>query len=170
MPFGTGTPWSHLDIDLPGTPQVVVIYVSGENLYIGYSDAGTASASYVNTITNSGSATAYPVIHLKRVGGTSMACYWFKNQTTGATIYMYYSFQDGEELTLDFRLLRHSVISSYYGSVIGRAIFYGSDFSGFNLRTGANSISMYLGSGGGATITAYITWTNTHLGADGVAA
>jgi len=164
-----GYTWSHLPVDLPGTPKGYASFVDGDNLYLGYDTAGTATSAYLNTVTNAGTARAYPVCHIKRTGGTSANAQWLKNTTTGATIYLDYDLQDGEELILDFRPGSRAVKSSFYGSV-WRAVLRGSDFSGFYLAPGSNSISAYVKEVGSPTVTSYLTWTTTHMGADGVAA
>lgn len=164
-----GYTWTNLDIVLPTTPGSVYTYKDDTRQFVGYGSGGTAVSSYLNTITNNGTARAYPVVHIKRAGGTSTSVRWLKNETTGATIYLDYDLLDGEELTLDFRLGQRKVTSSFFGS-IWRAVLRGSDFSSFYLQRGTNQISAYVYQVGSPTMTQYMTWTTTHTGADGAAA
>jgi hypothetical protein len=164
-----GSTWVYPPLDLPGAPAVYAIKLDGDNIYLGYDTAGTASTSVMTTVTNSGTAIAYPVLHVGRSGGTSTSLQYLKNETTVATVYFKYALLDGETLTVDFRPGQRSVISSYFGEVVGRAVLRGSDISEFYLLPGANSISLYIANSG-ATLTSYLTWRTTHEGADGAAA
>ena len=64
--------WTHPDIDLPGTPVVYALREWQEkDLFIGYTETGTATAAGLTTITNggSGSTAAYP--RLSVINGNS---------------------------------------------------------------------------------------------------
>jgi len=164
-----GYTWTIPPVVPPTSAIIYGILLDNDNIYLGYDQAGTAVSSYLNTITNAGTAPAYPVVHIARSGGTSATVQWLRNETTGATIYLNYALLDGEELVLDFRLGQRRVYSSYFGTV-WRAVLRGSEFSEFYLQPGANSISAYVAQVGSPTMTQYATWTTTHLGADGAAA
>ena len=165
-----GSTYAHLDIDLPGTPAVYSIFFDHEdNLYIGFNTSGTAYSGTVNTVTNSGTTRAYPKVVFKRSGGTSATVAYLKNETTGATIWLNYPLQDGEELTLDFRLGNRSVVSSTRGNVQGTALLRASDFTDFYLLPGENKINAYIIEAGSPTVTAKMNWKITHWSADGSA-
>jgi hypothetical protein len=127
-------------------------------------------ASGITTVTNGGSARAYPKFVFKRSGGTSAVVYWLKNETTGATIHLNYSLLNGETLTIDLSQDNRSVVSSVFGNVIGRAILRGSDLADFYLLPGSNSISTFVLTAGAPTMTGYISYPITHSSADGAAA
>jgi phage-related protein len=136
-------------------------------IYIGFTTLGTATTSYTNTLTNTGTAAAYPIITIKRAGGTSAIVEWVKNETTGKRILINYSLQDGETLTIDLRPGRRAVTSSYYGDV-WRAILRGSDFADFTLLPGANLITVLVANSG-ATVTPTMRWRPAYWSTDGVA-
>lgn len=162
-----GTAWMHPDINLPSTPYTAGILLSNKNIYIGYSSAGTATTSYLNSIINSGSTDVYPIVKVKRIGGTSATLEWLKNETIGDTLWCNYSLLDGETLTIDLTPNNRSIKSDYFGEV-WRAILRGSDFSTFRLQSGNNSISAFINNNG-ATVTAWLEWSLTHWSADMVA-
>ncbi len=163
-----GYTWSHLAIDLPGTPNVYYLNAIKGTLFLGYDTSGTATNSTVNNINNTGTARSYPVVSIKRSGGTSATVEWLRNETTGRTIYLNYALQSGETLTIDFRLGKRSIVSSFYG-VVWRAALRGSEFSDFYLLPGVNAISAYVNQVGGPTMTQNMVWKTTHESADGAA-
>ena len=162
-----GTSWVQPDLDLPGSPQINALLLNGNDIYLGYDTAGTATASKLNTLTNSGSRTTYPKIVIKRSGGTSATVEWLKNETTGATLWLNYALLDGETLTIDCKA--KTITSDFFGNVIGLALLSGSEFGSFDLIPGANSISVYVLAVGSPTLTAYATWPLTHWALDTVA-
>jgi hypothetical protein len=162
-----GSTWNHLDVDLPGSPEVQTLLIDDIGIYLGFSTTGTATTSYTNTVTNNGTASAYPIITVKRSGGTSAIVEWIKNETTGKRILVNYSLQDGETLTIDLRPGRREVTSSYYGDV-WRAILRGSDFADFSLLPGSNLITVLVANTG-ATVTPTMRWRPTYWSTDGVA-
>jgi hypothetical protein len=164
-----GYTWAHIDVDFPGTPVVYAAWQYRDNLYIAHSDVGTAYGSYLNTITNNGTAITYPVIKVKRTGGTSATVAYFENVTTGKKLYCNYALLDGETLTIDLRPGRRRVISDFFG-VKNDAILRGSDFTGFSLQPGENKISAYVIQVGAPTMAASISYKLTHESVDGVAA
>ena len=163
-----GSSWAHIDLIPPGAPTVTALLAYRDNLYIGYTTAGTATTSYLNPVTNSGTARAYPRAVFKRSGGTSAVVEWLKNETTGTTNWLNYSLLDGEELTIDFRPGEQLATSNFFGSV-PRAILRGSDMADFYLLPGTNQISAFVNVAGGPTMTQYLLWRNAYLSHDGVA-
>lgn len=166
MAIWNGTTWQDFPCDLPGTTVVNDILFVGDDLYIGYSDAGTAAASSLNTVTNTGTAISYPVIYVSRLGGTEGTLKYIKNETTGATLYFSYALRDGETLTIDCRPGYRTITSNVAGNVVGRSLLSGSDFAGFYLLPGSNNISVFA-TKTGSTITSYMTWPITHHSIDG---
>jgi hypothetical protein len=165
-----GYTWAHIDIEFPsGTTFGRSIFQYRDNLYFGYSGSGTAYGSYLNTITNSGTSKTYPVMKIKRAGGTSATVAYFENVATGKKLYCNYALLDGETLTIDLRPGRRSVTSDFFGQK-NSAILKGSDFTEFFLLPGENKVSAYVIQVGSPTITASITYKLTHESVDGVAA
>ena len=191
MAIWNGTTWAHIDVNIPGTPDVYSILpvnnqsgpigpfsgsmdagfgLDSPNLYIGYTTAGTATTSYLNTISNSGSASAYPIIYIHRAeDGTSATLEWIKNETTGDTLWCNYALLKGETLTIDLTPGNRSIRSSFFGDV-WRAVLRSSDLSSFVLLPGNNSVSVFVNPVDAPTITAWMEWKLTHWGADNVAA
>jgi len=169
MACWSGTTWAHIDINLPGTPQVgEIIFDKENNVYIGYDTAGTAYASVTTqvNIINTGSHSNYPKIGISRANdGTGCTIKYIKNETTRHTIKMNYELQKGETLLIDFTPGRRSVVSNYLGNVL-RAILRGSDFSKFCMQGGTNSISVYFTEAGSPTIMCWIETIATHWAAD----
>ena len=170
MAVWNGTTWAHLDANLPGTVSVYSILPYRDNLYFGYNTAGTATASYLNTLTNTGSTSAYPKFTFKRAGGTSATLEWIKNETTGATLWCNYALLDGESIVFDFSPGNKSITSSMFGNVLNRALLRNSDFADFALLPGANLVSVFVNPVGAPTVTAYASWDVAHWSMDGVAA
>ena len=170
MAVWNGSSWAHIDINLQVGAYVLCFLSDRDNLYIGGSFFGTATASYLNTLTNNGSTGSYPVVKIKRSGGTSATLEWIKNETTGATLWCNYALLDGETLTMDFRPGRRSVTSDFFGNVLGRGFLRNSDFIAFNLLPGSNSVGVFVNTAGAPTITATAYWDILHWSADGVAA
>ncbi len=189
-----GTSYVPVPVDFPGSPYVYAFGEIGTRFYVGYSTAGTAYASYVNTVTNNGTATAYPRIQVNVVGGTSAHLISIRNETTGQVLNLDYWFQSGETLVIDldfsqsYGLLgmqrnpnlppdptkplfgmgagRKRVYSTYWGDVIG-AVLPGSDLATFCLLPGANSISIKVDVVGAPTITATMEWRDRYWSVDG---
>ena len=163
-----GSIWSALDVDLPGAAQVGAILISRDGIHLGYDTSGTATTSALTTVTNNGSSDAYPVLVIKRTGGTSATLEWLKNETTGKMIWFNYSLLDGEILTMDLSPGKKTIISSMFGSVM-RAKLSGSEFATWSLQSGSNDISLFIADAGSPDILAYLQWRDTHLSVDGVA-
>jgi len=163
-----GSTWSGLGIDLPGDPTVWAMLPINNDLYLGYSTSGSVNAAYTQTITNSGTRSAYPTIKFERSGGTTAHIEWIKNETTGAIINFDYTLNDGEELTLDLSEGERSIVSSQFGRS-WQAVLRSSDLATFYLAPGDNDISVYVSETGSPTITASMEWRNTHWSADGAA-
>jgi hypothetical protein len=163
-----GTTWTRIDATYPAGTTVYAILVDRGELYVGYNAVGDSVTSYNNTVTNNGSATAYPAIKVKRVGGTYARLEWLKNETTGDVLMCDYSLLDGETITIDLTPGNRSIKSDFFGDV-WRAVLRSSDLSSFNLLPGINNISVFVKPSGAPTITAWMEYPLTHWGADQVA-
>jgi phage-related protein len=158
----------------PFTVNVAASYVfdidiDQKNLYFGGSYEGTLQYQGLTTCTNNGSTASYPVIKIKRSGGTSATIASLINYTDEKTVWLDYDMSDGETVTIDFRPGRRAVTSDRYGD-IWNAVKRNSDFNYFRLLPGANIIGAYVELAGAPTMTATISWDLVHWSADGVAA
>lgn len=161
-----GSAWGMLGGGL-GSSDGRSIAVDGDNVYYGGVHVASGDTAVQNTVTNSGTAIAYPKIIIKGVTAKS-ELYFLRNDTTGKVVYLSYSIQAGETVTLDCAPGSRSIISSWLGKV-WYGIMRGSELSEFYLAPGANKISVYISAGSGAPV-ANMTWKNTHWGIDGSAA
>lgn len=102
----------------------------------------TLAAEVATTVTNSGSANAYPIIGMP----TSGTLYYLKNVTTGQAIYFNgLAIQTGEAPVLDLRPGRKTFSSAY--RTLLPYILAGSDLSTFCLAPGTNQIALYASAG-----------------------
>src|SRR3972149_1605857 len=165
-----GSSWFHLPVNLPGSPPVTVnaILTIGDDLYYGYNDTGTATTSEITTVSNPGSARAYPVVEITRSEGTSAVVEWLRNETTGKRLYLNYALQSGEKLTIDLTPGARQITSSYRGAV-WEAALRNSDLGDFYLLPGDNDISAFVNQAGSPTMTAFMKFPIAHESADGVA-
>lgn len=155
------------DLNLPADYYAFAALCDGEDVWIGGNFTGTGTSGEKNSVTNLGTASAYPKLVLSRSGGTTAIFRYLKNETTGATIWANYSLLDGETLTIDLTPGSKTVTSSMFGNVYGRAIKRGSDFATWCLLPGSNDVTCYVAQAGSPTITCYLTWRRPHSSADG---
>ena len=150
-----------LDISFPSTPNVLKITKDNqENLYFGYTTAGTATVAGYTTITTGG-ATTYPKITITGPG----LLLQIKNNTTNKAIY----FNDltllaGEVITLDLRPGNVKMNSTWRGNILPYVV-NGSSYD-FPLLPGANNISTYM-TGTSAATSVVMEWQDNYHGVDG---
>jgi hypothetical protein len=168
-----GSSQGELDLiyDPADSVDVTALEVVNGNIFLGMNGSYTLGyPAAVATITNPGTAASYPVIRIKRSGGTSAILKRLQNETTGAVIeFDDYAMLDGEEITLDMRQTSRAVTSSVYGSV-WQAVSRASDFAGFSILPGTNKISLLVTQAGSPTMVTNIQWARSHWSIDGVAA
>jgi hypothetical protein len=162
-----GSTWTHGVVSLPAV-NVRAILPYQNNVYIGHDGTGTAVYSFETTVTNNGKATSYPVIKIKRSGGTGATLAYLHNETTGTTLWLDYNLLDGETVTIDLRPRKRSIKSNFYRSV-WRALLRNSKFSKFRLQAGSNVISVFVNPAGSPTVTTTMEWRLTDSSVDGVA-
>ncbi len=160
--------WHSLDIDMPGSAasRAVAVDTYGR-VYVGFNTAGTAVAPAVTTVTNGGTANAYPTITIKRAGGTSATIQSVVNWTTGKEIILPYGLGDGETVTIDLTPGVKSITSDYKGNLLSKVVA-GTGLQTFALAPGANKIAVLVTTAGAPTITAQIEWRDRYWSADGV--
>lgn len=163
-----GYSFGHLDIDLPGSPIAYAIMASQKadsvvpqkyDLWVGFNTTGTGTFAGLETVTNGGTAPAFPKIIFSRSGGTSAIIETLKNERTGLELLFNYSLLDGETLTVDLTPAKKSISSNFFG---GRqdAVLANSDFGDWSLLTGSNSVTSFVANTG-ATVTGYLLWKDS---------
>jgi hypothetical protein len=162
-----GYSWVQYSLDLPGTVLDyigTIIFERTGSVYIGYGASGSATTSYQNTITPTATAAINPKVKITCSAGSPVVNY-LKNDTTGATIWINYTMQVGETLTIELDPLKLAATSSYYGDVTGRCILRGSNMANFELLPAENKVSFFVN---GGTVEATMTWPVRHWSLDGV--
>lgn len=163
-----GTSWRYIAFDLPTTTSVLALAGDKTRLFIGMQT--TASGTFIypttNTITNSGDTVAYPVVKIKRSGGTSATIQGLNNFTSGVNLLFNLSLLNGETITIDFRPGRRA-ISSDVRSVFPQTALPASGLSQFNLLPGSNAIEFFVLEAGSPTVTATMEWRAGFWGVDG---
>lgn len=165
LAYWNGSMWVHLDIDLPGSGVAAGLDWEDGVLYIGPLSTGTANFAGDTTVTNLGTARAYPTIEVEWVsGGTSARLTSIRNESTGAKLWFDYQLVKGEKLTIDLTPTNRSMVSSLHGK--RWRVLPNSDVATFYLQPGNNNISIFVVDGGGPTLAAHIKWRNSYWGVD----
>lgn len=159
-----GATFTSIDANLPGTPTTVftALELNDGSLYFGFNNTGTATVSGIATITNTGTARAYPTIIFKAVANAGGRIYQITNLSTNKIIYFNYTIQDGETLTLTLQPDNISFVSTFRGN-ISNAILPGSNDAEFFLQRGENRIAVYTADPDTA---ATIQWVNSYESLD----
>jgi len=165
-----GNTWQK-SIDVPSTEVVAISHNADGDIFIGFNGTGTAYVDGSTTVTNTGTAKAYPVITITRAGGTLAKVQNIINNTTGAELFLDYPMIAGETLTIDLRPGRRAVYSSFVdeGQIRNDRIWPiqpGSDVINWFLVPGANDVAVFMDLAGTPTITATIQWRNTYWSVD----
>ena len=171
-----GASFTHLDVDPPGLIQRVAIGQVDQvierkyDVWLGLSDSAPGSIAYyaggiMPYASNTGTENAYPVLNVKRTGGTSATLKTLRNETSGYELYFDYSLRDGETLTVDLDPKAKNVTSSYYGRRLD-AVLANSDMGQWRLRPGQNKVSCFVDTAGSPTVTAWLEWRDAYNGLD----
>lgn len=159
----SGGAYTLVDIDLPGALEVLSLLQTPDGaIYIGFDTSGTATASGIATVTNTGTARAYPTITFRAASNAAGRIYQVTNLSTNKSIYINYSIQDGEMLTLKLQPDTISFVSTFRGNIIS-AILPGSNDAEFFLQRGDNRIAVFTAD---ADTTATIHWTISYESLD----
>lgn len=165
-----GYSFAHLDLDLPGTPNVYAIHASKYpdsiikqkyDIWLGFSVTGTATFAGKISPNNEGSVLAFPRIVYERSGGTSATIETLRNETSGKELLMNYSLLDSERLTIDLNPLKRTIISNFFGSRPD-AVLVNSDFGSWVLQPDTQDITSFVATTGSPTITAYLLWKDRY--------
>jgi hypothetical protein len=166
-----GSAWTLVDIDIPGTPnvwdigcgQADPVVANNFDIFIGFDTTGAGYFSGAVTVTNGGTAEAWPVFSIERSGGTSARLVQIRNETTGKDLFFNYSLLDGEKLTID--TTTGTISSSFFGSRPD-ALLPRSNLASFNLQYGTNSITACVLVVGAPTITGLLRYRDRYWSSD----
>lgn len=159
-----GSTWVNMDIYSGGKTGVFI----GNRLYLGTTASVTEYGSVQTSVVNAGKHKAYPILRIKRIGGTLAQVRYLKNEATQAVLWLDYNLLDGETLTIDFRPGKRKATSDFFGNV-WRAIERNSDVSKFFLLPGANLIDVFVFAWGSPTMVTTMEWQLAHWSVDGAA-
>ncbi len=161
-----GSTWYPLDIIAPASADAqpesfaLLAHKSGA-LTISSRNAGTATIPGITTVTNSGTATAYPVVKISTAPGLGQFVFSLENLTTRQRIQFNAYILNGENLYLDLRPGQRRVYSDRRD--LTSILVPGSKFAEWGLAPGDNRIALFAL---GASTTAQMWWRPTYLSAD----
>jgi hypothetical protein len=160
-----GTTWVHLDVDLPGTPDVRAFKAVGSDLYIGYDTTGTATAAGRTTVTPTATALVYPEATL--IGPTSASCtlQWLENQSQDERQYYNLTVQAGETIRIVTDPETAQVISDWRGEITNQPFSNSDDLT---LLPGANTVAAFI-TGTTTGVSLLLHWQPRHWAVDGAA-
>lgn len=142
-------------VDLPAASNVrTIVQALDGTITIGYNQTGTATATANTTATNDGTARAYPTITINGPSSGTSKIYELINRTNGKSLYLSYTINAGEVLTIRTSPNGATITSTFRGDVTS-AIQSGSS-PDFALEKGDNTISFFAAS---ATVTALMSWS-----------
>lgn len=156
-----GVAWTIAGISFPGTRADAVAFSSNGTLTLGTDSSGTATTEGITTITNSGTARAYPTITIKGPSSGTARIYHLLNITTGKFIFFNLTINAGETITMRTSPSGTTITSSSRGA-ISSTILPGSA-ADVALVRGSNIISFFASN---STVTALMTWANAYQSAD----
>jgi hypothetical protein len=173
-----GAAYYQLDIDLPATSLVRGLDLFGDDIYIGFDQDDTSyfPGASGNTVTNAGTARAFPTIQINRSGGTTATLESVINTTTGKKLLFDIDLADGETIIIDTRPGQRVMLSNgsslglpepgWPGYVRDWRMQPNSDLTSFYLIPGDNVLAFYISVTGAPTITASIRWRDSYWSID----
>lgn len=168
----TGHAWVYTDFNLgstPGTYKVTELLFHGDDLYVGNDRNGLVITGDTVTLTNEGSATAYPIISLTstaELDNVPLSARIIINETTGQYLYLDYDLSIYEILYIDLTPGAKRVYSSFWGEV-PEAVAPVSDLANFGLAPGENVIRTFIWPPGLSDGDGYIQWQDRYWSVDG---
>jgi hypothetical protein len=164
-----GTVWQPLDVSfgVAGAATLLDIQVNSLGvLTVGWNFApgGTAKIGSVATVTNDGTAAAYPRLIITGPSSGSCLVNTLVNNTITASIsFNNLTIQAGEVITLDLTPGKRSFTSTVQGNIIGK-IQPGSNLGTWRLHPGANKVTFLANDN---SVTAVLVWPLRYRSADG---
>ena len=152
------------DIAFTVTPVVSRIERGPDgSLYVALRSGGTTStAAAVTTVTNPGTAKAYPTLTIKGPSSGTSRIYQIVNMTTGKAVYLNYTINAGETARFVFDPQRLSFTSDFQGNLASK-ILPGSTEAEMFLQPGANDLSFFAAS---SSVTAFLSWLPAYQSID----
>jgi hypothetical protein len=139
-----GASWVQPEVAISGTETILAITQAPDGtLYVGHNQSQAHLSAAVTTVTNTGTARAYPTFILYGPTTTFSSIYQFVNYSTGKAIYLNYSLNVGEVVYIRCSPHGVSFYSTFNGSMPS-AILRGSS-PDFALEKGQNAISTFVG-------------------------
>lgn len=160
--------WAHVDVSLPGSPNVYQVKYLYDNLYVGFDTTGTALASAQTTVTPVATTESYPVLYFTGPTSGSATLQWLENQSTGDRLYFNLTCQAGETVMIDLRPGRRQVVSDWRGFISDQPLA-GSDFANFELLPDQGNIIAAFVTGTITGVALLLHRQPVHLSVDGVA-
>lgn len=152
-----------------------IFALSGNRDYLLVSTGETGRETYYyaqpTTVTNHGTANAYPIFRLKPPTGQQLNLYSLKNLTTGRSIFFSLTILDGETVTLDLSSPTSVTFKSDLRGDLSNSILAGSNLD-FYLQRGANIIQLFAKdpANGSTAGTAVLYWRPGHHSIDAATA
>lgn len=172
--YWNGSAWQAPEFNLPGVNVAVVYAVATSpkgDMYFGYDQSGDTVVPLVTTITNNGTAPAWPVFVINMAGGASSPLLSIENVTTGKRITFSYTLEPDRPVWID---LRPKTLGMYHsppkaGPGTDRFFQFGadSDLADFDLAPGENNINLSVELKVGGVLTATVRWVDSWEGIDG---
>lgn len=153
----TGSQWTILPLKVGHSYNDVAVNADGD-LVLGIGGTEVASAVQATTITNNGTAVAYPIVTACGPGRMME----LTNYTTDESIHFNLNLNDGETVTLDLRQGAKTLTSDLRGSLLGN-ITPTSDLSSWHLKSGTNRVLMWIDD---STASATMQWTDRYWSLD----
>lgn len=155
-----GTRFLHTDLVVGA--EVLAIAIRADKVFLGYNGASVTSIADVQVVSNSGAATAYPLLDV--LGPLTLR--YMENQATGKVVRMDLDVQVGERVLIDLRPGYLKAISEWRGNVI-YGITPGTDWGAFGLLPDDNQIA-FLGTGGDGNEEVSLRWRTTDWSFDDI--
>lgn len=150
-------------VDLPGTAGLYAFAkATNGDVYFGYDTTGTATIEGVTTVTNNGTAWAFPTVVFRGPSSGTATVDHLTNYTTGKSLSLNLTLQAGETAVLTLTPDSISFVSDVQGN-IASAILPGSNETSFFLLPGTNSIGTFSSS---STTTVVMYWNTPFLSLD----
>jgi hypothetical protein len=160
-----GSAWVYPDIIPAATAHMYAsLSLPNGQTYLGTINGGSAIGAGITTITNTGTARAYPTLVIKGPSSGTARIYSLVNATTGRAIYLNLTINAGETVVMIFQPDNLSFTSDFQGNIAG-SILGGSNEADFFLNPGANSIAFLSAS---STVTATMQWRPAFASIDDV--
>jgi hypothetical protein len=168
--YWNGYVYNLLDAQIYSGASIRASLWNGNDLYLGYDTTGTIRTSALTSVVPKATESVYPKLILvgPTTAGTTATLTWLENQSTNERLYLNYTIQGGETVTLDFAPGNKIMKSDWNGTILSQPMS-GSDFASFHLLPTTNTISTFIYGVVGSTtgLAAILTWTPTHWSLDG---